>query len=115
MILSLVLLGGLILICATVAQLILLNKIIKPQRGRNYSRYPGISFHFHGADGNTTPPISPAIFAVFSAASLGSAQFIDFFLAIAIQWTGLFLLNVKLHKNLLKAGESQSKALLTNR
>lgn len=57
----------------------------------------------------------PFLLSFLPWASLGSAQFIDFFLAIAIQWTGLFLLNVKLHKNLLKAGESQSKALLTNR
>ncbi|MFO7028763.1 hypothetical protein B9T07_01565 [Limnospira fusiformis CCALA 023] len=115
---SLVLLGGLILICATVAQLILLNKIIKPQLWAGgiilaILVFPFISIVLMAIEPHQYP--LPFLLSFMPWATLESAQFIDFFLAIAIQWTGLFLLNVKLHKNLLKAGESQSKALLTNR
>ncbi|EDZ94914.1 hypothetical protein H4N54_11930 [Limnospira fusiformis KN01] len=117
-ILGLVFLGGLILICATVAQLVLLKKIVKPQLWAVGIVLAIVLFPFICM---VLIPIQPDQYPVpfllsFAPwASLESAQFIDFFLTIAIQWTALFLLNVQLHKNLVKAGESQSKALLTNR
>lgn len=119
---SLVLAANFILIYAVLAQLMLFMKVRK-QAIWAASVLGGVTF---------LPPIvfsllslTPAkiqglwlgtIFPAFwSWEALASASVTTLFQTLLVQWTALILLNFKLNKQLQRAGESASKALLAGR
>lgn len=115
MLLALLLNVSLILICATIAQLMLLMK------GRKRALWaagtvgtliilPLLTLAFLSAQPHSIA--MPFLFTALSFTAVRDATATSIFVAILSQFSALVLLNLRLKQQLLKAGESASKALL---
>ncbi|MGC9524225.1 MAG: hypothetical protein ACP5D7_01655 [Limnospira sp.] len=115
-ILAVVLLAGLILICAAIAQLILMKNMRKPQIWAAVIIaailiLPPLCLGIL----QMQPEYYPLLFLLTSLPILGAeyATTLNFFTAIALQWIALTLLTLQLRRQLTKAGESETKRLIS--
>lgn len=108
--------ANLILICAALAQLILLMKARKPQlwAAGTVGAILGLPIMV-SARLSLRPQTYPVLW-LFSAMPVLAVEFVSvttICLAILAQWSTLILLSLQLTRQLRKAGESASKALIT--
>ncbi|MDY6805450.1 MAG: hypothetical protein SXA11_16805 [Cyanobacteriota bacterium] len=115
MLLALLLNVGLILICATIAQLMLLMKVRKRALWAAGTVGTLIILPLLTLAFLSVQPYSmamPFLFTALSFTAVKEATATSIFVAILSQFSVLVLLNLRLKQQLLKAGESASKALL---
>ncbi len=115
MLLGLLLNVSLILICATMAQLMLLMKARKPSLWAagtvgTVIILPLVVLGFLSAETYSMPV--PFLFTAISFVAVKEATATSIFVALLSQFSVLVLLNLRLRQKLLKAGEFPSKALL---
>jgi hypothetical protein len=107
---------SLILICATIAQLMLLMKARKRALWAagtvgTVIILPLVVLAFLSVETYSMPV--PFLFTAFSFLAVKETTATSIFVALLSQFSVLVLLNLRLRQQLLKAGESASKALLT--
>lgn len=115
---SLFLVGSLILICGIISQLALLKKVRKPAFWATGSVLTILGFPLLIVGVLQIHPSQhplPFLLSFIPVVGVESATLIDFVIATVIQGVVLVLTTLQLQKKLIKAGESQSKALLTNK
>lgn len=117
-ILALLLSANLVLICAAIAQLILLMKTRKPQIGAAVAVsavliLPGAIMVALGITFKNNP--NWWLISAFPVFGIEKASTTAIFLTILGQWSVLALLSLQLNRQLRKAGDSASKAVLAAR